>query len=282
MNPSIHHSNIPSFPAPLICPACSKALEWHDKECRCANGHSFDLAKEGYANLLLSHQRRSSHPGDDDNMIQARRRFFDSGAFDPLTNLLTHSAIINRQSAISILDCGCGEGHFLGALHGERFGVDVSKEAIRCAAKRYKDVKWIVANAMRKLPFSDHSLDVILSILAPRNPEEFARILKPDGALILGVPGTNHLIELRSRLAANAADFEEKADDAAAKCAPHFTETHRELLSYQQTLTAAQLADLIQMTPIFWCSSPEAKAGVQQLAELKVTVSFVLLTLQRA
>jgi len=280
MNPSIQHSSIPSFPSPLFCPACESPLDWGDKECRCAGGHSFDLAKEGYANLLLSHQRRSSHPGDDDKMIQARRRFFDSGAFDPLTNLLTNSAIINRQSAMSILDCGCGEGHFLGALSesrdGQFFGVDVSKEAVRCAAKRYRKAKWIVANGMRKLPFADHSLDAILSILAPRNPEEFARVLKPDGALILGVPGPNHLIELRSRLAANAGDFEEKSDEAAAKCAPHFKETNREVLSYQQTLSASQLADLIQMTPIFWCSSPQAKADVQQFDQLTVTVSFVI------
>ena len=267
---------------PLICPACETALEWGEKECRCARGHSFDLAKEGYANLLLSHQRRSSHPGDDDNMIQARRRFFDSGAFDPLTNLILHSSFITQRSSLSLLDCGCGEGHFLGALSesraGQFFGVDVSKEAIRCAAKRCRKAKWIVANAMRKLPFADETLDAILSILAPRNPEEFARILKPDGALILGVPGPNHLIELRSRLAANAGDFDEKADEAAAKCAPHFLETHRDLLSYAQLLNAAQIADLIQMTPIFWCSSPEAKAGVQQLTELNVTVSFALLS----
>ena len=268
---------------PLICPACETALQWGEKECRCAKGHLFDLAKEGYANLLLSHQRRSSHPGDDDNMIQARRRFFDSGAFDLVTEQIKKSAIINHQSAI--LDCGCGEGHFLGALSealtGQFFGVDVSKEAVRCAAKRYRKAKWIVANAMRKLPFADCSLDVILSILAPRNPTEFVRILKPDGALILGVPGPNHLIELRSRLTANAGDFEEKADEAVVKCAPHFSETHRELLSYEQPLNAAQIADLIQMTPIFWCSSPEAKAGVQQLAELKVTVSFVLLSFRK-
>ena len=286
MNTSFQHSNIPSFPAPLICPACKTALDWNEKECRCANGHSFDPAKEGYLNLLLSHQRKSKNPGDDANMIQARRRFFDSGAFDPLTNLISHSSFITQRSSLSLLDCGCGEGHFLGTLSesrtGQFFGVDVSKEAVRCAAKRYKKANWIVANAMRQLPFADHSLDVILSILAPRNPEEFARILKPDGTLILGVPGPNHLIELRSRLAANAGDFEEKADEAAAKCAPHFVETHRELLSYKQTLNAAQIADLIQMTPIFWCSSPEAKAGVQRLDELTVTVSFVLLTLQRA
>lgn len=262
----------------FICPVCRSALLLEDCTYRCEKNHSFDRAKEGYINLLLSHQRRSSHPGDDAAMIQARRRFFDSGAYNPLKELIRQSAISNPQSAI--LDCGCGEGYFLGSLTGTRFGVDISKEAIRCAAKRYGDANWIVANGMRKLPFAGHSLDVILSILAPRNPEEFARILKPDGALILGVPGPNHLIELRSRLAANAGGFEEKADEAAAKCAPYFKETHRDLLSYQQTLSAAQLADLIQMTPIFWCSSPEAKAEVQQHAQLTVTVSFVLLTLQ--
>lgn len=266
----------------LRCPVCASVLIRIGKECRCANGHTFDLAKEGYVNLLLSHQRRSSHPGDDDKMIQARRRFFDSGVFDPLTELVRQTA--NAKPQTSILDCGCGEGHFLGALSdslsGQFFGVDVSKEAVRCAAKRYKKAKWIVANGMRTLPFADRSLDVILSILAPRNPAEFARILKPDGALILGVPGPNHLIELRSRLSASAGDFEEKADEAAAKCSPQFTETHREPLSYQQTLNPAQIADLIQMTPIFWCSSPDAKASVQQLDHLTVTVSFVLLSLQ--
>jgi len=271
-------SSDPSSPAPLLCPVCNSPLDWNHTECRCANGHSFDPAKEGYVNLLLSHQRKSSHPGDDTAMIQARRRFFDSGAYNPLVKQIRQSAIINRQSAI--LDCGCGEGHFLGSLSGIRFGVDISKEAIRSAAKRYKDVNWVVANGMRKLPFTDHSMDLILSILAPRNPTEFARILKPDGALILGVPGPNHLIELRSLLSANAADFEEKADEAAAKCAPQFIETNRELLSYEAPLSATQIADLIQMTPIFWCSSPEAKEGVQKLDQLKITVSFTLLMLQ--
>ncbi|MCC7300137.1 MAG: methyltransferase domain-containing protein [Verrucomicrobia bacterium] len=266
----------------LTCPACDSLLELSGQTCRCAKGHSFDRSKEGYINLLLSHQRRSSHPGDDAKMIQARRRFFDSGAFDPLTNFILHSSCIAQHSSLSILDCGCGEGHFLGALSGTRFGMDISKEAIRCAAKRYKDVNWIVANGMRKLPFADQSLDVILSVLAPRNPEEFSRILKPDGALILGVPGPNHLIELRSQLATHAGDFEEKADEAAVKCAPHFSEIHREILSYQQTLNAAQIADLVQMTPIFWNSSSEAKARVQELNELNITVSFVLLTLQRS
>jgi 23S rRNA (guanine745-N1)-methyltransferase len=263
---------------PLTCPVCDKSLLVKEKTFRCANGHSFDRAKEGYLNLLLSHQRKSNHPGDDAAMIQARRRFLDSGAYNPLKEFIRQLSIFNRQS--TILDCGCGEGSFLGALSGNRFGADISKEAIRCAAKRYKDVTWIVANVMRKLPFADHSMDVILSILAPRNPDEFTRILKPDGTLILGVPGPNHLIELRSLLNPQAGDFEEKADEAAAKCAPQFIEVNREQLSYQQTLSPAQIADLIQMTPIFWNSSPEAKEKARQLDQLDLTVSFVLLTLE--
>ena len=261
---------------PLICPVCRETLRLEERTYRCSNGHSFDLAKEGYVNLLLSHQRKSKNPGDDKAMIQARRRFFDSGAFEPLSGLV--------QSTVPesiILDCGCGEGHLLGAMSGTRFGVDVSKEAIRCAAKRYKDVTWIVANGMRELPFADDSLDVILSVLAPRNIEEFSRILKPEGSLILGVPGPNHLIELRTRLNANADDFEEKADESASKCAPQFVEANRELLRYSQLLNCEQITDLIQMTPIFWNSSPEAKAEVQQLDELRVTISFVLLTLNQ-
>jgi 23S rRNA (guanine745-N1)-methyltransferase len=342
--------------SPLICPVCGEPLSLKSRTYRCANNHSFDLAKEGYVNLLLSHQRKSKNPGDDKAMIQARRRFFDSGAFDPLSDLIQRSTTCPPKPLAkdgshlphpTILDCGCGEGHFLGALsedsstrlrlgsplrspsfggqaaglsrhslltsaegvappaNSERigraslsalaeqapslprsawrasqfFGVDISKEAIRCAAKRYKGATWIVANGMRELPFADDSMDVILSVLAPRNTEEFARILKADGQLILGVPGPNHLIELRTLLNANAGDFEEKADEAIAKCAPQFAETNRELLSYSQLLNCEQIADLIQMTPIFWTSATEAKKGVLELTEIEVTISFALLTL---
>jgi 23S rRNA (guanine745-N1)-methyltransferase len=332
--------------SPLLCPVCAEPLQLSERTYRCTNNHSFDLAKEGYLNLLLSHQRKSKNPGDDKAMIQARRRFFDSGAFDPLSDLIQRST--SHLPHPTILDCGCGEGHFLGALSedsstrlrlgsplrspsfggqaaglsrhslltsaegvappatSERvgraslsalaeqapslprsawrasqfFGVDISKEAIRCAAKRYKEATWIVANGMRELPFADDSMDVILSVLAPRNTEEFARILKADGQLILGVPGPNHLIELRTLLNANAGDFEEKADEAADKCAPQFAETNRELLSYSQLLNCEQIADLIQMTPIFWTSATEAKKGVLELTEIEVTISFALLTLK--
>ena len=146
---------------PLICPVCRETLLLEERAYSCNKDHSFDLAKEGYVNLLLSHQRKSKNPGDDKAMIQARRRFFDSGAFDPLAELVAKTV---PEGAM--LDCGCGEGHLLGELSGTRpktgsvgdvapplnsesigraslseraekfFGVDIAKEAIRCAAKR--------------------------------------------------------------------------------------------------------------------------------------------------
>jgi len=231
-------------------------------------------------------------------MIQARRRFFDSGAFDPLRDLILEKGLrpealdlgnstapepqassLQPKAFPSILDCGCGEGALSGDLPGNVIGMDISKEAIRHATKRYKQATWIVANGMRELPIADRSIDFILSVLAPRNTEEFSRILKTDGKLILGVPGPNHLIELRTLLNANAGDFEEKANEAAAKCAPQFAETNRELLSYSQLLNCEQIADLIQMTPIFWTSATEAKTRVLELTKIEVTISFVLLTL---
>jgi 23S rRNA (guanine745-N1)-methyltransferase len=274
-----------SLSSPLRCPVCGAPLTPGDTMYGCDQGHPFNVAKEGYVNLLLSHQRKSKNPGDDAEMVTARRRFFDSGAFDPLTRLLAEQAVFQRPAPLSVLDCGCGEGHLLGALsaahEGFFLGADISKKAIQMASKRHKKATWIVANGMRQLPVADASMDVILSILAPRNQSEFNRILKPDGALLIGVPGPNHLIELREQLQFSSGDFREKGDEAAVKCAPQFMESDRDVLSFKTELNREQISDLIRMTPLFWRSGSEAKAAVMQLDQLAVTISFVLLSMRR-
>jgi 23S rRNA (guanine745-N1)-methyltransferase len=161
-------------------------------------------------------------------------------------------------------------------------GIDISKKAVQVASKRYKQASWLVANGMRSIPLADQSMDAVISILAPRNNEEFSRILKPDGVLLIGVPGPNHLAELRSQLQFTSGDFKEKGDEAVIKCAPQFIESDRQVLTYEQTLNQQQINDLIQMTPIFWRSSDEAKQKVMQLEELKVTISFTLLEMKKA
>lgn len=270
--------------SPLLCPVCGSALLPHGKMYDCSNGHPFNIAKEGYINLLLSHQRKSKTPGDDPEMVMARRRFFDSGAYDPLTDLISNTSSMQREH-LSVLDSGCGEGHLLGALSEEKegffCGIDISKKAVQAASKRHKKATWIVANGMRDIPIADASMDVILSILAPRNTTEFSRILKPDGALLIGVPGPNHLIELRKQLQFSSGDFKEKADEAATKCAPQFIESNREQICYETTLCSEQIVDLIRMTPLFWRSGDDAKSNVMKLKQLKLTVSFTLLTLKQ-
>ncbi len=272
---------------PLICPVCEQPLSWGDRVCLCPQGHSFDLAKEGYVNLLLSHHSRSRHPGDNAEMVQARRRFLDSGAFTPLSELVQSKVrqLLERgemDALGGVMDSGCGEGYFLAALRdvvtGPLYGVDVSKEAIRLAARRHKGPRWIISNVMRRIPFADDSLDIVLSVLAPRNVEELARVLKPSGSLVLVVPGPNHLLELRSRLMADAGNFEAKADAAVDRCAPRFAMQHKIPLTYEVLLNSNLLTDLVQMTPLFWRSTREAKADVGRLDELRVTMSFALLT----
>lgn len=273
--------------SPLICPVCEQALSWDDRICVCARGHSFDLAREGYVNLLLSHHRRSRHPGDSADMIRARRRFFDSGAFDRVAGLVRDEVqrlLARRETGgrVHIVDAGCGEGYFLGALQQgptcSSYGVDVSKEAVRLAARQHKGPHWIVANVMRRIPFAGDSIDLVLSVLAPRNVGEFARILKTAGHLVLIVPGPNHLAELTARLMADAQDFQSKADEAVALCAPYFGALHKRLLTFEVMLSRELLSDLVQMTPLFWRSSRKAKARIDNLDKLRVTISFVLLT----
>ena len=242
-------------------------------------------------NLLLSNLRRSSRPGDSADMVRARRRFLDAGAFSQLAALLQSEARDlslqwDTSAGVDIVDAGCGEGHFLGAMEkvvsGSLFGVDVSKEAVRLAARRYRRPRWVVSNVMRRLPFARESLNMILSVLAPRNVEEFARVLKPDGFLVIVVPGPDHLIELRSRLMADHGDCRDKADATVELCAPRFVLRQRKPIVNRVCLDGELLRDLVQMTPLFWRSTRDAKADGARLDELQVTTSFVLLTFDLA
>ena len=280
-------ARIDGNPPPLICPVCALPLPWGDQASRCPQGHSFDRAREGYLNLLLSHHRRSANPGDSAEMVRARRRIFDSGALSALVELVRTevAGLLSARVAegpAEVVDSGCGEGHLLGALQGDftssPYGLDLSREAIRLAARRHAGCRWIVANTMRTIPFASDSVRLLLSVLAPRNVDEFRRILNSHGHLILVVPGPDHLVEARSVLTEDAADYRAKADEAVALCAPRFAQIQRRTLTFDHMLNSDLLQDLVQMTPLFWRSALEAKNRLSALGELRVTMSFVLLT----
>jgi len=187
----------------LVCPVrdCHLPLVRDNRRVACERGHSFDIARSGYINLLQPQDRRSRKPGDSNAAIAGRRRLHDLGVTAPLLDAI--SEMIGRSSDDTVLDAGCGDGFYLGTL-ARRFGfsghgVDISVPAIEIAAKQYPECSWIVANADRFLPCSDDSFSLVISITARMNPAEFRRVLGKNGQLLIALPAPDDLIELRGR-----------------------------------------------------------------------------------
>jgi 23S rRNA (guanine745-N1)-methyltransferase len=185
----------------LLCPVrtCHLALARDGRRLVCAGGHSFDVARSGYVNLLQPQDKRSRQPGDTTAAVAGRRRLHDSGATAPLLEAIV--SLLRLTGSDTVLDAGCGEGFYPGNL-AERSGcavcgVDISVAAIESAARRYPSCEWIVANADRFVPYADASFTVVQSITARMNTAEFRRVLREDGRLLVALPGPADLIELR-------------------------------------------------------------------------------------
>ena len=185
----------------LLCPVrdCHLTLTREPRRLFCANGHSFDVARSGYINLLQPQERRSKQPGDTGEAVAARRRLHDRGVTRPLLDGIAN--FLNASAADIVLDVGCGEGFYLGALQQQTgfagHGIDISTNAIEAAAKRYKGCQWIVGNADRFVPYADGAFSVVLSITGRMNAGEFKRVVRPEGRLLVALASPEDLIELR-------------------------------------------------------------------------------------
>ena len=165
----------------------------------CRRGHSFDVARHGYLNLLQPQDRRARRPGDAAEVLAARRRFLGSGAAAPLIEAVVDLSAVGARDAV--LEVGCGEGQHLARI-AHRFGcdahgVDISVAAIDAAARRRPRLRWVVANADRFLPYADASFRMVLSITSRMNAPEFRRVLRSDGTLLVAIPAPDDLVELR-------------------------------------------------------------------------------------
>jgi len=185
----------------LLCPVrdCQLPLVREQRRLLCPRGHSFDVARSGYLNLLQPQDRRSKEPGDTAAAVQARRRLHDRGVTEPLLQAIADISLASPND--TVLDAGCGDGFVLGTLARqigfEAHGVDISVPAIDSAARHYPEYEWIVANADRFVPYADRSFSLVLSITARMNAGEFRRILRDDGRLLVAIPAPDDLIELR-------------------------------------------------------------------------------------
>ena len=184
-----------------LCPVrgCHLALTREERRIVCPKGHSFDVARSGYINLLQPQDRRSKNPGDTADTVAARRRLHDRGVTEPLLRAIAE--MVAAGAGDVVLDAGCGDGFYLGSLARQigfdAHGVDISIPAVDAAARRYPECEWVVANADRSLPYGDRSFSIVLSITGRMNADEFRRVLRDDGRLLVALAAPEDLIELR-------------------------------------------------------------------------------------
>jgi 23S rRNA (guanine745-N1)-methyltransferase len=226
-------------------------------------------------------------------MVQARQRFLGRGRYDPLTRRLNRLAIDHldgvTQRAAVVLEVGCGTGDYLGGLARAPagaeiraccFGLDVSKPALRVAARRHPDALFFVNDVHHRICLADASVDVLLDAFAPRNATEFARVMRADGLLLLVIPTTRHLAELRRHVPLLAIESDKQQRVVEAMAAGFRLETS-EAVEAVLDLGGEDAADLVRMTPSAWHLDEAERARAMGLPRLEVTASFTLLRFRR-
>ena len=258
----------------LLCPICGELLRKQDKSYRCELGHSFDIARQGHVNLLPVQNKRSLNPGDTAQQVAGRRAFLDGGFYAPIRDALCALAADHGCSG-PILDIGCGEGyysaHLAKELQTELLGLDISKEAVRYAAGRYKDATWICASAAH-LPVKDQSFGLITSLFALTMPEEFKRVLRPDGAYIQVLAAEDHLMGLKNII---YPELHHKEKFSTPEI-PGFRLAESRALRFTFTADGEQVQNLLGMTPHVYRITKEGADRLRQTQTLTDTASCVL------
>ena len=258
----------------LLCPICGELLTKQDKSYRCEKNHSFDIARQGHVNLLPVQNKRSLNPGDTAQQVAGRRAFLDGGFYAPIRDALCAMAADHGCKG-PILDIGCGEGYYSAglakALNAQLLGLDISKEAVRYAAGRYKEATWICASAAH-LPVKDHSFGLVTSLFALTMPEEFKRVLRADGAYIQVLAAEDHLMGLKNII---YPELHHKEKFSTPEI-PGFRLAESRALRFPFTAEGEQVQNLLGMTPHVYRITKEGADRLRQTEKLTDTASCVL------
>lgn len=259
----------------LSCPVCKNDLTAEPKRYVCANNHSFDIAKQGYVNLLLSSQMASKHPGDSAEMLADRHAFLEAGFYQSLRNRIVELIAKSQATQIdeqTVLDLGCGEGYYTIAMTAPKrnvYALDIAKPALTTAAKRSKEIIWCVGTS-RALPFHDNTLDVITNIFCRPHLSEIQRVLRDNGVLLTAGPGPNHLRELRELL------YETVKTETVQHELSGFVLVDSEILSYEFTVDRGHLMQLARMTPHYWRAPQSRRDRLENIEELTLHAEFIV------
>lgn len=233
------------------CPVCGLPLATAHTPWRCPKGHSFDVARQGYVNLLPVQQKHARHPGDTPAQVAARKRFLDGGFYRPICQQAEQLLAPVLPHNAALLDVGCGEGYYSAslaqALQSELWGIDISKDAVRYAAVRYPPGHWITASAAH-LPFPSDCFDGLMSLFALTVDAEFSRVLKPGGVFLQVLAGASHLLGLKKIIYPQLLQREKHPATPEG-----FQLLQEQTLEFSFVLhTQQQVQDLLAMTPHYW------------------------------
>jgi 23S rRNA (guanine745-N1)-methyltransferase len=265
----------------LRCPIDALPLHDNVQQLRCDNGHTFDIARQGYVNLLGAGDKRSRDPGDSKAMVTARREWFDGSHYEPVAARLTELLAPCLSDDAVIVDAGCGEGYFLAQLHnrlnsatGDKrtlIGFDISKWAVQAAARRLA-ATWLVASN-RNIPLASDSADCVLSLFGFPVYESFSRVVRTGGLLVVAHAGPRHLIELREIIYPQVTQSDR--DLVQGACASGFSPVTTAALQFTTAALAHQdITRLLTMTPHLYRASHDGKARAAQLDNFAVTVDI--------
>ena len=254
----------------FLCPICRERLNRTSGSAVCTNGHVFDFAKEGYLNLLTAGEKNSLDPGDNKDMVLARKNFLDGDYYLPLAQEVDGTLTAYLGGGYSLLDAGVGTGYYLSHVTGagKKAGVDISKHAVRYAAKKNKDAECAVASVY-SLPFADESFDAVTCVFSPYAYSEYKRVLKRGGKLIVVSPRENHLVELRKRLYTSVRAVDNKAESEELKKIEDKAFTFRFEIEKSEDVSA-----LVKMTPYAYRAPKEKIEELSKLGSLSLTADF--------
>ena len=258
----------------LLCPVCGKKLNRIDRACVCEDRHSFDIARQGYVNLLPVQQKHSLNPGDTREQVISRRAFLEGGFYAPIVETLVQTAR-SLDARGPILDAGCGEGYYSSrlaeALGAELLGLDISKEAVRYAAGKYKNAQWVCGTAA-KLPVASGSIGLLCSLFAVTIPEEFLRVLRQDGLFFQVLAAQDHLLELKSII---YPELKLREKDSVPDL-PGFSLVTSVPIRFSFAVEGAQVQNLLSMTPHLYRISKAGADALRATDSLTDTASCVL------
>lgn len=268
----------------IKCPVCGEPLYKQQNAYVCGKKHTFDIASRGYVNLLPSNRKNSKEPGDNKQMVHSRNIFLNAGFYAKLSETINNLALEHftweRGRAVHILDSGCGEGYYLDSLSkaftarqidASFCGIDISKEAIRLACTRNKDIFFAVASSF-ELPVMPGTIDCLLQAFSPCSDLEFHRVLRKDGMLISVIPGRKHLFGLKKFLYEQPYENDEMEYPLAS-----FHKEKQIRVSCTITLDDRVLiGHLFRMTPYFWRTSAEKVKELEELDTLETPCEFVI------